>query len=188
MHEENRWKIILVVLVFMVLMVLENILYAGFFMPYYKLIPGNYTVLPNFVLIMLYITHSITNFIIIMILAKIIYEYENIRKVFIGASVTSFVQVLVNIPAITSFQSIFGSIDKRTVFQCLVEGSGVFLISLPFLAVISYFVIRCIFNMKEMRVFYALSMGILLSPVYHYLLFYTPIVKLLELGPYIYGI
>ena len=188
MYEQNRWKIIIVVLVFMALMIIENILYADFFMPYYKLIPGNFKVLPNFILVMLYITHSVTNFIVIMILTKVIYEYENIRKVFIGASVTSFVQVLVNIPAITSFQSIFGSIEKTTVFRCLVEGSGVFLVSLPFLAVISYFVIRCIFNMKEMRVFYALSMGILLSPVYHYLLFYTPVVKIAGLGPYLFGI
>jgi len=188
MYEENRWKIIFVVLVFTVLMVFENLVYADFFMPYYKLLPGPARQVPNFLLLILYMMHSITNFIIILILTKAIYEYENVKRVFIGASMTSAVQMLVNIPTIMSFQNVFKTIEKTTIFSCLVEGSGLFLITLPFLAIISYLVITYIFKMREMRIFYALSMGILLSPVYHYMLFYTPMLEIMGWVPYLYGI
>lgn len=188
MYEKNKWKIIIVLAVFMILMTLENLIYADFFMPYYKLMPEDISAVPDFLLLILYFMHAITNFIIIMILTKVIYEYENLRRIFIGSAITSAFQMAINIPLILSFQSIFGIIEKTTVLECLIEGSGVFFISIIPLAVLSYLVIRYVFNMREMRMFYGLSMGLLLSPVYHYLLFYTPLVRILGFATYMFGI
>lgn len=186
MRSKDKGKLALVLVTFLILLIMQNLAYADFFVPYYKLLPAQIEAqVPHMVTIFLFFINLATNFIIIMILTKVTYEYENIGKVSAAAVFTTFFQSIVNISLISHASSLLGAIPETTILNCLLKGSGVFILSLIPLFLVGYIAIRYIFKIDEGNIFYGLSMAILLNPMYHYLLFYTPIVKLLQASAYV---
>lgn len=184
---DKNFKIILVMIVFFILLVVQNLVYADIFLPYYRLIPeAVQTQVPGILMLFLFFINLGANFIILFVLMKLIYEYEKFVPIVIASNVTTFFQVLLTVKLVQSSIELFGTVEKTTVLGCLIEGSGIFAIALPILFILNVFVIRYIFKMKEAQFFYGLSMSILLNPMYHYVLFYTPILKLLNLTQYVF--
>lgn len=185
--EDKKFKSLIIIFVFFILLVIQNLTYADFFLPYYILIPESIQMqVPGVLMIFLFFINLCSNLIILTILLKILYDYEKIVPIIIGANITTFFQVLLTFFVVNFSFSLFGNMENTTVLGCLLDGSGIFAISFPLLFVFNMIVIRYILKMREIQVFYAISMSILLNPIYHYLLFYTPIVRLLNLTSYVF--